>query len=36
MSNRKSKKKKDRTAKIFAIVLLVIMLGSMVAGLLFK
>lgn len=29
------KKKKDLTAKIFAITLLVIMLGSMIAGLFF-
>ena len=32
----KSKKKKDLTAKIFAITLLVIMVGSMIAGLIFK
>lgn len=31
----KNKKKKDRTAKIFAITLLVIMIGSMIAGLIF-
>ena len=31
----KKKKKKDRTAKIFAITLLVIMIGSMIAGLIF-
>ncbi len=30
-----SKKKKNRTARIFAIALLVIMLGSMLAGLFF-
>lgn len=32
----KSKKKKNLTAKIFAITLLVIMLGSMIAGLMFR
>ncbi len=31
----KSKKKKDRTARIFAIALLIIMVGSMIAGLIF-
>lgn len=31
----KSKKKKDKKARIFAISLLVIMLGSMLAGLFF-
>lgn len=36
MNNKnKSKKKKDRTARIFAITLLIIMLGSMIAGLIF-
>ena len=30
-----SKKKKNKTARIFAIALLVIMLGSMLAGLFF-
>ncbi len=32
----KSKKKKNLTAKIFAITLLVIMVGSMIAGLIFR
>ena len=32
----KSKKKKNMTAKIFAILLLVIMVGSMIAGLIFR
>jgi len=30
-----NKKKKDRSARIFAIALLVIMIGSMIAGLIF-
>ena len=30
-----SKKKKNRAARIFAIALLIIMLGSMIAGLIF-
>ena len=30
-----NKKKKDLTARVFAITLLVIMLGSMIAGLIF-
>ena len=30
-----NKKKKNRTARIFAIILLIIMLGSMIAGLIF-
>jgi hypothetical protein len=32
----KSKKKKNLTAKIFAITLLVIMIGSMIAGLILR
>lgn len=31
----KNKKKKDKTARIFAISLLVIMIGSLIAGLFF-
>ena len=30
-----SKKKKNRAARVFAIALLIIMLGSMIAGLIF-
>ena len=30
-----SKKKKDKSARIFAIALLIIMIGSMIAGLFF-